>query len=90
MTTEELIRKVGDPKTLSRELRQASADTRALEARWDELVTKHPDEWVGVQRKEFLFADTLDELIEKAREQGWDVGAMVVDRLNKVNYALLL
>lgn len=90
MTTEELIRKVGDPETLSRELRQADADTKALESRWEELVAKHPEKWVAVSNGDFLFADSLDELIAKAREQGWDVGAMVVDCLTAERRALLL
>lgn len=90
MTTEELIRTVGDPETLSKELQQAGADTKLLESRWDELVTKHAEEWVAVSHGRFLFADSLEELITKAREQGWDVGTMVVDRLAEERRALLL
>jgi len=90
MTTDELIRKVGDPKTLSRELRQADIDMQALEARWDELLAEHPEEWVAVWRQEFLFAADLEELIAKARKQGWDVGSMVVDCVTEERRALLL
>jgi hypothetical protein len=90
LTTEELTQAVGDPKTLSREMRQASSDARLLEGRWDELVKRHKNKWVGVQRKEFIFAGSLEDLISKARSKGWDLGTMVVDCLADKRPALLL
>jgi hypothetical protein len=90
LTTEELAEIVGDPRALSKEMRQASNDARLLEARWDDLVKRHKDKWVGVQRREFLFASTLEDLIAEARAKGWDVGTMVVDCLADKRPALLL
>lgn len=72
---------VADPKLVRKEFRQVAAEARLLDARWDELVSEHRDQWVGVHKKNFMFAESLEELLSGARESGWDVGTLVVDRL---------
>ena len=90
MTTEELVGKVADPKVLARELRQANSDARYLESHWDELLKNHRNQWVGVQRRTLIFADSLAELFKMAKDKRWDLGTMVVDRLADERTALLL
>jgi len=90
MTTQELADKFGDPKVLAREFRQANADAKFLESRWDALLKKHKEQWVGVQKKEIIFAHSLKQLIAKAEQKGWDVGTMVVDCLTDKRPAVLL
>jgi hypothetical protein len=90
MTTDERAAKVGDPKVLARELRQASADAKFLEARWDTLLAHHRDQWVGVHKRELIFAGSLKQLIARAQRKGWDVGTMVVDCLTDKRPAALL
>ena len=90
MTTDEVIRKVGDPKVLAKELRQSDSDSRYLESHWDELLKKHRNQWVGVQHKRCIYADSLADLFATAKRQGWDLGTMVVDCLTDERPALLL
>ena len=79
-----------DEKAVREELRQAISDTKYLEQRWDALVAEHRDQWVGVYRRDILFAPSMEDLFEKANEKGWDLGLMVIDRLVEERPAALL
>jgi hypothetical protein len=79
-----------DESTVRKELRQAISDTKYLEQQWDNLLKGHRDEWVGVFRKQTLFAPALEQLLEKANQEGWDLGLMVIDRLVEERPAALL
>ena len=90
MNTEELAQQVGDPKTIAREMKQASSDARLLDSRWEKLLKQHRGQWVGVRQRQFIFAGSLQELFQKARAKGWDLGTMVVDCLAEQRRAVLL
>jgi hypothetical protein len=79
-----------DEASVRRELRQAISDTKYLEQRWDDFLKDHRDQWVGVFRKRALFAPSLEKLLETAKDEGWDVGLMAVDRLVEERPAALL
>lgn len=81
---------ITDEATVRKELRQAISDTKYLEQVWDKLLPEHRDQWVGVFRKETIFAESLEELLEGARRMGWDLGVMVIDRLVEERAAVLL
>lgn len=74
----------------AQDIRRATSDSKLLESRWDSLARRHKDRWVGVYKKKFLYADSLTELIRKARAKDWDVNSMVVARLELRRGAILL
>ncbi len=75
---------------LRRVFKQADAESRLLEREWDNLFERHPEQWVAVNGKEFLFAETLEALIEAARARDWPLGSIVVDHLIDRRPAVLL
>lgn len=79
-----------DEKAVREELRQGISDTKYLEQRWDALVAEHRDQWVGVYRRDTVFAPSLEDLLERANDKGWDLGLMAIDRLVEERPAALL
>jgi len=75
---------------LRRMFKITERERRFLEQEWDTLLEKHRGQWVAVNGRELLFADSIDELIEAARSKGWPLGTMIVDQLIDRRPAVLL
>ena len=72
-----------DERAIRRELRQFVSDFKYLDRRWDDLTDEHPGRWVGVYKRQAVFADSLEDVLAAATDKGWDMGGVVVRRLLK-------
>ncbi len=75
---------------IKRDLRKAEAEYRLLDREWEKLLRDHEGQWVAVNGQEFLFAETLESLIEDARAKNWPLGTIAVDQLVARRPAVLL
>lgn len=75
---------------IKRAFRKADAQYRLLEREWDDLLRRHEGQWVAVNGREFLFADSLESLIETARSRSWPLGTIAVDELRASRPPVLL
>ena len=75
---------------IKRGLRKAAAEYRLLDREWENLLCDHEGQWVVVNGGEFLFADSLESLIEAARAKNWPLGTIAIDQLVARRPAVLL
>ena len=66
---------------IRRLFRKVEAEYRLLEREWDRLLPEHEGQWVAVNGRQFLFDDSLEELIAAARAKNWPLGTIAVDLL---------
>ena len=79
-----------DTKQIARDIRRVTVDSKFLESRWPSISRRHKNRWVGVYNKKLIYANTLPQLLNRARAKDWDVGAMVVAHLEPKRGAVLL
>jgi hypothetical protein len=79
--SDELIRYLSEPG-LSEDIQRFQKDCEWLEGHRTELTARYPDRWVAVFHKEVIGtqkgASSLQILIKRLREQGYDTGKVVV------------
>jgi hypothetical protein len=71
-------------------LHEAHAQFEALEDAWETLVEEHEDEWVASFDDKFVFGDTIEEVLRRARRRGWPVDRIAIDHLSRDRPAVLL
>lgn len=76
--------------TIRRMFDESRASYDALEAAWEGLLAEHEGEWVAGYRGDFVFAKTVEKVIDSARDKGWPIGVMAIQQLRRERAAVLL
>ena len=85
-----VVATASETKQIAKDIRRATVDSRFLESRWPSISRRHKNRWVGVYNKKLIYANTLPQILRRARAKNWDVGAMVVAHLEPRREAVLL
>lgn len=85
-----VVEQAPNAQQIAKDIRRATVDSKFLESRWPSISRRHKNRWVGVYNKKLIYADTLPQVLRKARAKDWDIGAMVVAHLEPKRGAVLL
>lgn len=61
-----------------------------LKRHWGALVAAHEGEWVASYGGEFRFGASIEDAIASARQAGWPLDVIAVERLTRERAAVLL
>ena len=85
-----MVVEIPNAQQFKKDIKRSTDDSKFLAARWPTISRRHKNRWVAVYNKRLLYADTLPQLLRKARAKDWDVGSMVVAYLEPRRRAVLL
>ncbi len=91
LSTDQVIKEMGGPKVISRELREFSNRVQVFECKRAELTAQYPNKWIAMYNEDIVaVADSLQDLLSRMDDRGVPRKEAIVEYMDTEQRSMVL
>ena len=79
-----------DERRVRSHIAEARSYAEDLEREWARLVNEHEGQWVASYKGEFVFGDSVKDVLAQAKQAKWPLDVTAIDHLTRKRATVLL